>query len=460
MNFIPLKRENTAIVIAVTILFILISLILGFLKNNSNIYFSCIIFLLGSLSISVYKHFKPYKILSDFHQEKIYLQTLRISDIIDKNYCTNITLDNNICTKKQTISHLILIGKNKKGGKNKIIAYISNIPSNICIGDSLNLILRPKEIKNFSDDFDYENYMAKSDIYYYTFLNKNDIIKIIKDDNQNIVERIYKYRRKIFRNINNYKYKYPSLSNEISILAALTTGDKSSITKDNLNIYTKTSSSHILAISGLHCGIIYWILNLILSVLGKTRNAKILRNILLIIFIWLFCVFSGMGASTIRAATMITIYELGEIIHRRKNAINALLFTAILLIAIKPNYSTDLSFIFSFSAMLGIIIFTKIDKKIKLSIPKFARNIVSLCLISLTIQLLLFPLSYPIFKTFNPFFMITNLIVIPITSIVVSLAVPLMFSCPIQGINNTIIIIATLLIKLMNIFLKIILSLQ
>ena len=154
-----------------------------------------------------------------------------------------------------------------------------------------------------------------------------------------------------------------------AVLAAMTLGDKSALTKELRETYAVTGASHILALSGLHLGIIY----LLLSRLTLQRRRYWLSQVVVIVSIWAFVFLTGLSTSIIRSATMISIYALFSVAGRHRSPVNLLCFTAILMLLVSPSALYDIGFQLSFSAVLSILLRIAITILLYVCIMKVAR---------------------------------------------------------------------------------------
>ena len=125
-----------------------------------------------------------------------------------------------------------------------------------------------------------------------------------------------------------------------AVVAAMALGDKSSLTKELKDMYSLTGASHVLALSGLHLGIIY----MLLSLLVRGRRWRMLSQLFLIISIWGFVFLVGMSVSVVRAAIMLSVYALLSLGHRDKMSVNTLAFTAIVMLMVNPMSLFDVGF--------------------------------------------------------------------------------------------------------------------
>ena len=200
------------------------------------------------------------------------------------------------------------------------------------------------------------------------------------------------------------------------ILTALLTGYRQGLDENEKQYFTDSGAMHIMAVSGLHTGIIYGMLSLLFSMFfRKHRNLKLL---LPVPFIWIFALVTGLSPSVCRAALMISLIAAAACLKRQKNYNNVLFFTAFLLIVINPGIIFEVSFQLSFTAVFGIVsCFIPAYRKIRTGryIPD---RIIGLLLISVFAQLFTFPLSAYYFHQFPHYFLLTNLLVIPLIPLI------------------------------------------
>ena len=203
-----------------------------------------------------------------------------------------------------------------------------------------------------------------------------------------------------------------------AVLAAMTLGDKSALTKELRETYAVTGASHILALSGLHLGIIY----LLLSRLTLQRRRYWLSQVVVIVSIWAFVFLTGLSTSIIRSATMISIYALFSVAGRHRSPVNLLCFTAILMLLVSPSALYDIGFQLSFSAVLSILLLMPLFESLLpegfLVSHPWLRYIYNMVGVSLAAQIGVAPLIAYHFGRFSTYFLLTNFIVIPAATII------------------------------------------
>ena len=198
-----------------------------------------------------------------------------------------------------------------------------------------------------------------------------------------------------------------------AVVAAMSLGDKSALTRDLKDTYSVSGASHVLALSGLHLGIIY----MLLSVLLPRCRWPALSQLLIILFIWAFVFLVGMSVSVVRSAIMLTVYGLLSIGNRDKMSINALAFTAIVMLMWNPAWLFDVGFQMSFLAVFAILLFVPLFDDVfsaeYLMAHRWIKRIWGLVVVSCSAQLGVAPLIAFYFGRFSTYFLLTNFIVIP-----------------------------------------------
>ncbi len=142
----------------------------------------------------------------------------------------------------------------------------------------------------------------------------------------------------------------------MQVAGAMTIGVRRDMEPTLRESYGLTGASHLLAVSGLHVGIVAMLINLLLCFLPVFRNGHLVKNIIAIIVIWLYAMLTGLSPSVVRAAMMFTGVQLALASSRERNGMNILLATATVMLLINPNYLYDISFQLSFMAVSGIFI--------------------------------------------------------------------------------------------------------
>lgn len=200
----------------------------------------------------------------------------------------------------------------------------------------------------------------------------------------------------------------------VPLVAAISLGERSALSKEIREEFSIAGASHILALSGLHLGILYFFLVLILP----QRRLRMVSAAIIIASLWAFAFLVGLPVSIIRATLMITVAEIARVIQRKSLSYNTLSFCAIVILVANPLALWDIGFQLSFLAVLSIFIYQpffynllpKTVKKIK--IIDWTYGMIS---VSLAAQILTAPLVMFYFERFSVYFLLTNIIIIPLS---------------------------------------------
>ena len=207
-----------------------------------------------------------------------------------------------------------------------------------------------------------------------------------------------------------------------AVVAAMTLGDKSQLTKELRDTYAVSGASHILALSGLHLGIIYTLLSLLLS----RRRWQVISQVVIIVCIWLFVFLVGMSASVVRSAVMITVYALLSLGHRDKMSVNTLAFAAIVMLLFNPKSLFDVGFQLSFMAVLAILLFYPLFESVWSQQFQFGHRLFrwlwTTLAVSCAAQIGVAPLIAYYFGRFSCYFLLTNLVVVPAATLILYLS--------------------------------------
>lgn len=207
----------------------------------------------------------------------------------------------------------------------------------------------------------------------------------------------------------------PADEDVYGVLAAMTLGDKSALKPDVRDVYDDSGVSHVLALSGLHVGMIYMLLT------GFTlRRARFwLSQVLIVTAIWAFAFLTGLSTSVMRSAVMISLYAIFASRNRGRSSLNVLAFAAIVMLVVDTHALTDIGFQLSFASVFSILLFVPLFEL--LWHPRFflMRWLWSLTAISVAAQLGVAPLIAYYFGRLSTWFLLANFIVIPAATVIV-----------------------------------------
>lgn len=205
------------------------------------------------------------------------------------------------------------------------------------------------------DQFSYKNYLDKQQVHYQLYADHTTIFNLPHTSTS-----LFGYAATFRNYINTQLTAYKYTKDQLSIINALILGQRQNITKAVYDNYTNAGAIHILAVSGLHVGIILLLLNLIFSPLERLKHGKTIKTIILLILLWTYALIAGGSASIIRATTMFSIVAIGINLKRPTNIYNTLAISVFVLLLIKPNFLFDVGFQLSYAAVIAIVSFQPI----------------------------------------------------------------------------------------------------
>ena len=210
------------------------------------------------------------------------------------------------------------------------------------------------------------------------------------------------------------------LNTESSALCkALCLADKSSLDSKIKKDFSRAGASHILAVSGMHVGIIFTAISTLLSLISKSRKFQLFAGILSICFLWFYAFICGLQPSIVRACTMFSVPIIGKLLKRDASSLNSLLFTAFCMLIYDHTYLFNLGFQLSFLAVAGILLF---QEKIFNILPlqnKILIWIWSLTSVSIAAQITTLPLTIYYFHSIPVFSLLSNLFVVPLVTLLI-----------------------------------------
>lgn len=266
-------------------------------------------------------------------------------------------------------------------------------------------------------EFDYKKYLNNRKIYYQSYLNEREVRLLKQDSGNPIKEYALNLRFECVERINK------SIGNKdaAALASALILGYRTDLSNEIEEAYSDTGTMHVLSVSGMHVGIVFLVLNVLLKPLEKSKRLIFLRLVLIIGLIWYYALITGLSASVCRAAFMLSFVVIGKSLNKRQNTYNLIAISAFFLLLIDPWYLFDIGFQLSYLAVCGLIYFHPIIYNSIYFKNKIPDIIWSYSALSIAAQIATFPLSIYYFHQFPVYFLISNLlIVIPVAVIMYS----------------------------------------
>lgn len=245
--------------------------------------------------------------------------------------------------------------------------------------------------------------------------------------------------------------KYVKDDRSFGIALALVLGEKRELDATLSKAYAASGAMHILAVSGLHVGLIYWIFSIFYRQLPfRLRQYRWIEPVFSIILLLCYALLTGMSPSVMRAATMFSFVAVGKAIRRRSSIYNALAASALVLLLIDPQLLFSVGFQLSYLAVFGIVYLQpKLYQLLAFKHP-IVDKLWAITCVSLAAQLATAPLSLYYFHQFPTYFLLTNLFAIPAAFLILFLGLLLLTASFLPAVASVIGLVLSTLIQLTN----------
>ncbi len=290
-------------------------------------------------------------------------------------------------------------------------------------------------------EFDYPRYMRDRGFYGSVYAGRNDWKSIERKSGFSLLIISARIREYLF-----YKLGTRLEGEELAVCSALLLGKRDYLSEEVRDSFSRAGVMHVMAVSGLHVGIIYLLLYYLFFFMDGFRKGRFLRISLILIFLWLYALITGLSPSVLRATIMFSFLVIGQNLGRNTNIYNNLALSAFILLLINPFLLRNAGFQLSYLAVGGIVfLYPRIYALLS---PKFLLidKLWSLFCLSLSAQLSTFPLVIYYFHQFPNLFFISNIVVIPLVGIIIYLG----FLSYILSFSNILFDIFTYLLNLVS----------
>lgn len=296
-------------------------------------------------------------------------------------------------------------------------------------------------------EFNYQQFLAYRNIYHQHFLRK-DAARFIGNDPPSLA-MYYSMRMRAW-SASTLKL-FATDEKTQGIANALVLGVTDGLDHELLSAYSSTGSMHVLAVSGLHISIIYWIILMILKPVHNRPYGKWLVSVIALFILWSYAFITGLSPSVLRAVTMFTFLEIGRATSKDTNIFNTLAASAFCLLLFDPYLIMSVGFQLSYLAVLGIVyIHPLLVKKVEPN-SWLLNEVWKITSVSIAAQLATFPLGLFYFHQFPNYFLLSNLLVIPVSFGVLILGLVVLATAFVAPVAALFGYLLGLCIKLMNI---------
>ncbi len=296
-------------------------------------------------------------------------------------------------------------------------------------------------------EFDYRQFLTFNNIWHRQFIRANQVRWVAAQPAFSLAHLAFRMRAVLQAQLQQYIKDDQALA----VIQALLLGNKNDLDATTTEAYARAGAMHVLAVSGLHVGIIYLILLLLLGQRPGKVTKPVLVGAVVIPALWLYALLTGLSPSVLRAVTMFSLLAVGYMFSRQANTFNLLAISAFILLVVNPYLLMSVGFQLSYLAVAGILLFYPYLESLWQPANRPLRLIWQITALSVTAQLATAPLSALYFHRFPVYFPVSNLLVIPAATLVVwggiVLLVLAVFAAPAAQLLGTAL---TWLVKLVN----------
>ena len=371
-------------------------------KGHFNILTYLLVFLIGTSSIYVknelnskthYSH-----LMNDENNYFLVVEKVLKPDLYSQKYITSVESING--TK---VSGKILMNVRKDS------VLKLEVDNRIYVSSKL---IEPSLPKN-PFQFDYQKYLKKQNINHQVYTSFGGLLKL-ENRNFSFQGLAYNFRGSINKALIGNGFK----GNELGVVNALLLGQRQDISPELLESYAGAGAIHILAVSGLHVGIILLILSFLFKPIERFKNGKLIKLIIIVLLLWMFAFIAGMSASVVRAVAMFTAVAIGMTFKRPTNVYNTLIISMFFLLLFNPYFLFDVGFQLSYLAVFAIVWLQPLFYSLLNIKIKFFDFFWQLLTVSFAAQIGILPLSTYYFHQFPSLFFISNLLIVPALGII------------------------------------------
>lgn len=310
-----------------------------------------------------------------------------------------------------------VLSVNEKPSCGKILLYLNKDLKNISYGSRFMIVKRPQKVALPSNpyQFNYSSFLYHRNISHQMYLSKDDIMVLPDVGGNRYIKKIISVRKNLLATIG-----ASDMTEDGKVISsALLLGYKSEMNSDLKRSFSRSGVIHVLAVSGLHVGILYLLLNSVLGFMSRQTLLKGIKLMIILFSLWLYAFLTNLSPSVLRAATLFSFVAIGTALDRNTNIYNTLSASAFLLLIINPHYIYELGFQLSYLAVLGIVsIYPKIYSILSFKFFLWDKIWQLIC-VSLAAQLVTFPLVIYYFHQFPNYFLLSNLLVVPLIPIII-----------------------------------------
>lgn len=334
--------------------------------------------------------------------------------------------------------------------KGDILLYFTkdSLAQNLRYGDRLIIYSRLNEPLPPANpgEFNYKRFLANKNIYYQAFVRQDQWLKSGSGAVNPVVQFALNLRKSFIRVFENHGIA----GRDFAVATALIVGMDEYLDNDTRKEFSVAGAMHVLCVSGLHVGVIFLVLNSMLFFLNRNRYTRLLRMILLLAGIWFYALLTGLAPSVLRASAMFSFVIIGLSMNRRASIYNSLAASAFVLLLINPFLILEVGFQLSYAAVIAIVSIQPKLYRLWRSDNWIADKIWGITTVSIAAQVGTAPLGLYYFHQFPNYFIITNLLVIPLATLILYAGFLTVILSVIPALSGIVSWLLVLFLKAMN----------
>ena len=414
--------KSTFLLTLISLLFFsLTALIMSFLSNKKAVYKSlfgvfCLItfFFIGSLTLVLN---------DDTLNSNHYLKDLKS---VENEYSAEIIIKEklkNTINNDRYVSKIMELNDKKSYGKIILTIRKDSLMPTFEMGSHLKVTgsFYKNRKPNNPDQFDYGKYLENQQIYAQVYADASSI-KIGSHVDKTISFYASKLRNRIIQNLEENNFS----KSELSVVVALILGQQQDISQEVIRDYQYAGAIHVLSVSGLHVGCILLFITFLLKPIPNNRKGSIIKLIIVISSLWMFGILAGLAPSVVRSVTMFSFVAIGMFLRRSVNIYHTIVVSAFLILLFQPSYLFDIGFQLSYIALFFIVWLQPLLASIWKPKYKLVNYIWEIITVSFAAQIGTLPLSIYYFHQFPGLFFITNIVILPMLSLILGVGVIVM----------------------------------
>jgi competence protein ComEC len=274
--------------------------------------------------------------------------------------------------------------------------------------------VQPIELTMNPGQFDYKRHLRNKHIHHQCFARTEDWKIVATGGGNPLYRNAFALRNTLLQALDDLFEE----EQDMAVASALLLGYKERLDRDILLSYSSAGAMHVLAVSGLHVGIIFLVLDLLTRVMDRSKKLRLYKALILIACLWFYAIITGLSPSVERSATMFSFIVIGKLIGRSTSVYNTLSASAFLLIILNPYIITEVGFQLSYIAVLGIVFIQPKLYPLLYVKNKLLDKVWAITCVSIAAQIATFPLGIYYFHQFPNYFLFSNLVVIPMASVI------------------------------------------